>query len=110
MTKPIISKDHFVACINTLKEADDMARKINKLAHEYNRSDFISGYGFNDSETELKLIETLEIALNDIEHWTSWYCFENDYGTGDGSWWDADGNEGTISTPEELYDIITKED
>ena len=105
----IITRDHFVACIETLREADEMARKINSLVNEYNRSDFISGYAFNDSEIELKLIETLEFALGDIEHWISWFCFENDYGAGNGFWLDADGNEHTMKTADELYDFLTKE-
>lgn len=39
MTKPIITKDHFIACINVLQEGDDMARRINRVVHEYNRDD-----------------------------------------------------------------------
>ena len=35
MTKPIITKEHFVACINVLQEGDDMARRINRVVHEY---------------------------------------------------------------------------
>lgn len=80
MTNPIISRDHFVACIEVLKEADDMARRINTIVREYGKGDFISGYAFSNSDCETKLIETLEIALNDINHWISWWCLEADYG------------------------------
>ena len=44
MTKPIITKDHFVACIKVLQDADDMACRINKIVGEYRRGDFIDGY------------------------------------------------------------------
>lgn len=82
MTKQIISKEHFVACIETLRDADDMARRINKIVNDYGRGDFIDGYAFSDSDTETRLMETLEIALGDTLHLVSWFCIETDYGRG----------------------------
>lgn len=104
MDNPIISKDHFVACINILREADDMARRINKIVYEYGRGDFIDGYGFNNDKVEMKLIETLELALNDTSHYISWFCLNADFGR------DANfANLGVginVTTPEELYDLV----
>ncbi len=108
MSNPIITKEHFVACINVLQEADDMARRINRIVQEYNRGDFISGYAFSNTSTETKLIETLEIALKDKNHWISWWCFEADYGR------DPDfiasvtwqGIEYNLDSPEKLYDFL----
>lgn len=105
MSDSIISKDHFVACINVLKEGDEMARRINAIAREYGRDDFVDGYAFSNNETEIKLVETLELALNDIHHWISWFCFETSYGK-DARWWDEEGHQHYFQTPEELYDFL----
>lgn len=110
MTKPIITKDHFVACIKVLQDADDMARRINKIVGEYRRGDFIDGYAFSNEKAEIKLIETLEIALGDVEHWISWWCLEADYGR------DPDfaasvtwhGENYNLNTSEALYDFLTE--
>lgn len=80
MSNPIISRDHFVACLNVLQAADDMAVRINEVVEEYGRGEYISGYTFNDSECEIKLLETLELAMNDVQHWISWWCIDGDYG------------------------------
>lgn len=111
MTKPIITKDHFVACINVLREGDDMARRINKVVREYGRDDFIDGYAFSNSDTETKLIETLEMALGDTEHWISWFCIEADYGRdpyfeASVSW---KGATYELTSPENLYDFLTNQ-
>lgn len=104
MEKPIISKEHFVACINVLRDSEDMARRINKIVYEYGRGDFIDGYGFSNDRAETKLIETLELALNDISHYTSWFCFNADFGRDENF---ANIETGVkIHTPEELYDFI----
>jgi hypothetical protein len=109
MTKPIITKEHFVACINVLREGDDMARRINQVVSEYKRGDFIDGYAFSNTDTETKLIETLEIALGDENHWISWWCFETDYGrdsefTASVNW---NGETYNLDSPEKLYDFLT---
>lgn len=107
--EPLITKDHFVACINTLKEVEEMAGRIYGVVHEYHRDDWLPSYKFSDSDIETKLIETLELALGDTEHWIDWFCYENNFGEGNGYWWDEEGNERFIKTPEELYDFITKD-
>lgn len=105
MTKPVITKEHFVACINVLREGNDMARRINQVVSEYKRGDFIDGYAFSDENTEIKLIETLEIALNDKNHWISWWCYECDFGRCEASitW---NGKTYNISSPGRLYDFL----
>lgn len=108
MTKPIITKDHFVACINVLREGDDMACRINQVVNEYKRGDFIDGYAFSNTDTETKLMETLEIALGDKDHWISWWCIEADYGrdpefAAEVSW---NGESYNLDTPEKLYDFL----
>jgi len=108
--QPIITKDHFVACIKVLRDADDMACRINNIVNEYRRGDFINGYAFSNDDAETKLVETLEIALGDVEHWISWWCFEADYGR------DPDfaasvtwhGESYNLNTPEALYDFLTQ--
>jgi len=110
MGKQIISKEHFVACIKVLQEADDMACRINSIVNEYGRGDFITGYAFSNADTETKLVETLEIALEDTEHWISWWCFEADYGrdtefTASVSY---NGEQFDIDTPEKLYDFLVE--
>lgn len=108
LTKPVITKEHFVNCINVLKESDDMARSINAVARTYGRGDFIDGYAFSDVDTEMKLIETLEAALNDKEHWISWFCIESDYGreTGYNTFVSYNGDKIEINSPESLYDFL----
>lgn len=111
MTKPIISKEHFVACIEVMREADDMARRINSVVREYGRGDFIDGYAFSDSDTETKLLETLEIALGDKDHWISWFCIEADYGrdpefAASVTW---KGEEYNLSSPAALYDFLIEQ-
>jgi len=111
MTNPIITKEHFVACIETLREADDMARRINNIVEEYGRGDFIDGYAFSDTDTETKLMETLEIALGDNLHLISWFCIETDYGRGHSLPYDEpiiryDGEDYEFHTAAELYDFL----
>ena len=60
MSKPIITKEHFVACIKVLRDSDDMARRINKIVDEFRRGDFINGYAFSNDDAAIKLIETLD--------------------------------------------------
>lgn len=107
---PVITKDHFVACIEVLREADDMARRINKAVDKHQRSDFINGYGFLNSDTETKLIETLELALGDEEHWISWLCLEADYGRKKDFKAEVTfkGESYNINSPEALYDFLTQ--
>lgn len=105
----IISKEHFVACLRVLQDADDMACRINKIVDEYRRGDFINGYAFSNDNAETKLVETLELALGDVEHWISWWCFEADYGR------DPDfsatvtfnGELYNLDSAEKLYDFLT---
>lgn len=111
MTKPIISKEHFVACIEVLREADDMARRINAVVRDYDCGEFIDGYAFSNSNTEIKLLETLEIALGDKDHWISWFCFEADYGrdpefAASVTW---KGENYNLNSPEALYDFLTQQ-
>lgn len=111
MTNPIITKEHFVACIETLREADDMARRINAVVRDYGRGDFIDGYAFSDTDTETRLLETLEIALGDKNHWISWFCIEADYGRdpeyiASVTW---NGEDYILNSPETLYDYLTQQ-
>lgn len=109
MSNPIISKDHFVACMETLRAADDMACRINNIVREYNKGDFIDGYAFSNSDCETKLLETLEIALNDKEHWISWWCLEADYGRESEyvATVIAGDQEFVLDSAEALYDFLT---
>lgn len=106
----LISKDHFVACIETLREADEMARRINKIVQDYGRGDFIDGYAFSDTDTETKLMETLEIGLKDSLHLVSWFCIETDYGRGHFPYNEPvvhwEGVDYEIRSAEELYDFL----
>lgn len=111
MTKPIITKEHFVACINVLRESDDMARRINSVVRDYNRGDFIDGYAFSDTNTEVKLLETLELALEDKDHWISWFCIDADYGRDPErviniNW---NGKNYNLNSPEMLYDYLAQQ-
>ena len=89
-----------------------MARRINSIVRDYGRGDFIDGYAFSDSNTETKLLETLEIALGDSNHWISWFCIESDYGRDPEfvttvTWNDQDYE---LDSPEKLYDYLTKKE
>jgi hypothetical protein len=111
MKNPIITKEHFVACLNVLRDGDDMARRINKIVDEYRRGDFINGYAFSNDNAETKLIETLEIALGDVNHWISWWCIEADYGrdpefAASVTW---NGQSYNLDSPENLYDFLIAE-
>lgn len=114
MNKPVISKEHFLACIKTLQEVDNMACDIDAIAKKYDRDDFIYGYAFSDSKTETRLLETLEIALNDTHHFISWFCLETDYGRNEGHYFFPepiihwDGVKYRINSAEELYDFIVE--
>lgn len=110
MTNPIITKEHFVACIETLREADDMACRINSIVEEYGRGDFIDGYAFSDSDTETRLMETLEIALGDTLHLVTWFCIETNYGRGHFPYNEPivhwDGVDYKIQSAADLYDFL----
>lgn len=108
MTNPVITKEHFVACIETLRDADDMARRINNIVEEYGRGDFIDGYAFSDTDTETKLMETLEIALKDTLHLISWFCIETDYGREYNPTVHWDGKDYKIQSAAELYDFLVE--
>lgn len=107
----VITKEHFVSCIECMRELDDMASEINETAMKYGRNDFISGYAFDDADCQTKLMETLEMALGDKEHWVSWYCLEANYGRDDNFAAEVtiDGKTMELRTPEDLYDYLTSE-
>lgn len=112
MSNPI-TKEHFVACIEVMKAADDMAAEINRIAEKYKRSDFIDGYVFNDDACQTKLIETLELIFNDKDHWISWWVYETNYGQSTFCRPTVYNDNGTIHRyihdAETLYDFITQE-
>jgi hypothetical protein len=99
----VISKVEFVRCIDDIARDERLLQKINDLFCADHRDVWLCGV----SDVAIRLIEVLEKMFDDKDHWISWFCWENDFGEGDGYWWDQDGNEGYIKTAGELYDFLT---
>ena len=108
MFNPIISKDHFVACIKVMQDADEMAVQINKIVDEYKRGDWINGYAFSDDQCATKLVETLELAMGDTKHWISWWIYETYYGKYIRAGIVVNEKNVKIASAEELYDFLVQ--
>ena len=109
----MLSKEEFVSIINKLREVDDFVNETNNKARKLNDaiiSDFFNASSLSISHENIvvKLLENM-FYDNDI---ISWWLYELDYGRKyeEGCIRDCNDKIIDVSTPEKLYDYLTKED
>lgn len=108
----MITKQEFVDIINKLKEVDDFVKETNAKARNLNDaiiSDFFNASSLSISHENI-VVKLLENMFNDNDT-ISWWIYELDYGRKyrKGCIQDGKGKNINISTPEKLYDYLTKE-
>lgn len=108
----MIDKKEFVDIINKLKEVDDFVNETNDRAKKLNDaiiSDFYNASSLSISHENI-VVKLLENMFNDNDI-ISWWLYDLNYGRKykEGCIQDCDGNSIDVSTPEKLYDYLTKE-
>ena len=108
----MIDKKEFVDIINKLKEVDDFVKETNTKARQLNDaiiSDFFNASSLSISHESI-VVRLLENMFNENDI-ISWWIYELDYGRKyrKGCLQDGKGHNINISTPEKLYDYLTKE-
>lgn len=113
MTKKILSKTDFCGYIHKWEEQEKLARSIDHTLSSSKVSgdirDFFSAFalvanGRQDS------IDLLSLAMNDNGSWIEYFICELNYGKEwkPGTITDENGCDVVLSTPEELYDFLVK--
>lgn len=102
----MISKEKFIKAINIIKAYEEYEQKLYDLdidlADNKRLNSLVSTY-----------VELLAEAANDTDNFVSWWVWETQYGTNEevNMYWnegeDVEQPGHTISTPGELYDVIT---
>lgn len=107
----MITKKKFIEILNILQDTDNICTEVNQIFKEC-RDNKISD-GMNAASLmichEDIVVELLQNIFNDTDT-ISYWLYELDYGRKyrDGCLREADGTTVDISTPEKLYDYLTK--
>ena len=106
----MISKELFVESMNELKKSWDMAVELNKIFHDYDRRDFLDGFGFCEDGIQDCLIKVIADSFGkDCAEILNWWCWECAFGENNPHIYLGEQEEPfiTLDTPEQLYDFIT---
>lgn len=101
-----MNKELFIDTINFVKELNEEENKFNTLLREIDNE---FGGGFIHSKSINYLVSLLKILVNDENDWISYYCWEIDFGRNyhEGCVTEADDTPIPLSTPEDLWNLIT---
>lgn len=101
----MIRKEDFVEVLCEVREVNDYQEGLNKYFNEHGAD----GYLFQP-DCVCSVIKLLHLMFGEKDRgeWISHFCFELDFGRKwkPGGCLDDDGQEITLSTPEELYDYL----
>lgn len=103
----MISKELFIETINFMRERSDAVDKLNQaFSTEFECSMFYPYFRYEEM-----LVKVLEAAMHDEGDWIRYFLYEGNYGRDlkPDSVSEADGTPIDITTPEKLYDFLTKE-
>lgn len=78
----MLTKEQFLKDMDVLLSATVFEEALDIVFHDFGglRHDFIYGAGFNDPQMVQAFVDTIEQAMDDKEHWVSWWVFETDFG------------------------------
>ncbi len=104
----VISKKDFTEVIESMKKIDDYHAEKRKLYKKYGADGFII-----EPDNNHAVLLLLKWIFRDTGADTgaiSAFCLNNNYGTGKGNqeYIDTDGHKNKISTIDDLYDYLTK--
>lgn len=105
----MISKELFCEVIDSMKCADTFQKDLNKV---YKNNGADGYYWWDDCSTAvLKLLQDI-FKNNDYVDFIEDFCYTYDFGKSvkNDSFKDADGQYIKLSTAEELYDYLTKQE
>lgn len=107
----MITKKEFVKIINNLREVNDFVEETNSRArklHDSIISDFYNTMSLSISHANT-VVELLENMFNDKDT-ISWWLYECDYGRKFKiGYFEVEGKQIDLTTPEKLYDYLIKE-
>lgn len=100
----MLSKEIFVQIIEDVKKKCDYQYELN----DFYKSHGADGYIFQPDCSESVLL-LLENIFDDKDNWISYFCFELDFGRNwkEGMVTSKHGDDIPLSTPEELYELLT---
>lgn len=100
----MISKEEFKKTIENMKSCDAYQDGLNK----YFRKNNVDGYLYQPDCIE-DVVFLLEEMFNDKKHLINIFCFDLEYGKlNKGIGKTEDGEEVSLSTVDELYDLLVK--
>jgi hypothetical protein len=78
----MLTKEQFLKDMNILLTATVFEEALDNVFRNFSeeRHDFICGAGFNDPQMVQAFVDTIEQAMNDQEHWVSWWIFDTNFG------------------------------
>lgn len=107
MQSNILSKENFIEIMNDLEEVSNYQNGLNRFFREHN----VDGYIFQPdcSSSVIKLLHII-FGKADENDWIEKFCFILNYGQ---KWksemfTDKNGTDIRLSTPEELYELLTE--
>ena len=78
----MISKELFVESMNELKKSWDMATKLNEIFDDYDRRDFLDGFGFCEDKIQDYLLKVIADSFGEgCEDLLNWWCWECVFGS-----------------------------
>lgn len=105
MNKFLISKEEFTSYINEIKRAMNYQKELNRLYGKYQ-------VGMYDDHPDCvaSLIQLLNkiMKVSEQDKYIERFCFDTDFGKKqlDGVFYDANMREVTISSSDDLYDLL----
>lgn len=107
-----MTKDLFVKSIKALETQNNYDICVSENLCNAFPNAFKANLIPDNSIVQDALIAVLEHVMEDSEQWIQYYCWELDFGKEN---WrlkvnDENGNNIPLSSPEELYDFLTKKD
>lgn len=101
----IMSKESFCQVMDNYKSMWNFTDDMNEVFKKYN----CDGEVFPPMCTET-VIDLLEFIFNDKNQWISYWAFELEFGERyeDGDVQDKDGNNISLKTSEDLYDLLVE--
>ena len=102
----MISKENFIEYMNFIKKMNDSENRIYDVLSE-EITDFQGGFLYSKYET--MFVRLLREVMNDENDWIDYFLYDLDFGRAwkEGAITEADGTDIMLSTPEDLWNLLT---
>ena len=102
----MIGKENFIKYINFIKKMNDSENRIHDVLSE-EITDFRGGFLY--CKYEGMFVNLLREVMNDENDWIDYFLYDLDFGRTwkEGAITDVDGTDIALSTPEDLWNLLT---